>query len=56
MSTVLTVSVVRLYSNVLCSDASPVIVRLHIACSRTQVQRTRPRAVSALLRVTLVRL
>ena len=41
MSTVLTVSVVRLYSNVLCSDVLPVIVRLRTACSRTQVQRTR---------------
>ena len=56
VSTVLTVSVAHLYSNVLCSDVLPVIMRPRIACSRTQVQRTSPRVVSALLQVTLVRL
>ena len=56
VSMALTVSVVRLYSNVLCSDVLPVIVRLRIACSFTQVQRTRPRVVLTLLQVTLVRL
>ena len=36
-------TVVRIYTNVLCSDVLLVIVRPRIACSRTQVQRTRPK-------------